>query len=117
MTEAEPDYADGWLNVARALIQEGEIERAKQFVAKAIRLNPRLGRTHFFQAMAQKADGDYDAALASLQKGRGEVSARPRGAEPDRPVLFLKRDYAGAVAALERGPARSIRRTCRRTTI
>ena len=26
VTEAEPEYADGWLNVARALIQEGETE-------------------------------------------------------------------------------------------
>ncbi len=26
VTEAEPGYADGWLNVARALIREGEID-------------------------------------------------------------------------------------------
>ena len=27
VTEAEPGYADGWLNVARALIREGEVGR------------------------------------------------------------------------------------------
>ena len=36
VTEAEPEYADGWLNVARALIQEGETDAAKPFIAKAL---------------------------------------------------------------------------------
>ena len=35
VTEAEPEYADGWLNVARALIQEGETDRAKPFIERA----------------------------------------------------------------------------------
>ena len=34
VTEAEPEYADGWLNVARALIQEGETDAAKPFIAE-----------------------------------------------------------------------------------
>ena len=34
MTVAEPEYADGWLNVARALIQEGETEAAKPYSPK-----------------------------------------------------------------------------------
>jgi hypothetical protein len=33
VTEAEPGYADGWLNVARALIQEGETDAAKPYLA------------------------------------------------------------------------------------
>ena len=66
VTEAEPGYADGWLNVARALIQEGETDAAKPYIAKAMAINPQLGRTWFFQAAIQKADGDYDGALHSL---------------------------------------------------
>ena len=100
VTEAEPGYADGWLNVARALIQEGETDAAKPFIAKALELGPALGRTWFFRASIEKADGDYDGALASLEKVRAQY---PR----DRVVLnqiarirFLKRDYSGAVAAL-----------------
>jgi len=34
VTEIEPEYADGWLNVARALIQEGETEAAKPFISE-----------------------------------------------------------------------------------
>lgn len=101
-TEAEPEYADGWLNVARALIQEGETEAAKPYIQKALEVNPKLGRIHFFKAMIQKADGDYEGAVKSL---RYVESLYPR----DRVVLnqigrvlFLTRDYSGAVEALEK---------------
>lgn len=100
VTEAEPNYADGWLNVARALIQEGETDAAKPFVEKAMRINPSLGRIYFFKALAQKAEGDYDGALESLRRVTAQY---PR----DRVVLnqigriaFLKRDYQAAVEAL-----------------
>jgi Flp pilus assembly protein TadD/nitrate/TMAO reductase-like tetraheme cytochrome c subunit len=99
VTEADPNYADGWLNIARALIQEGETDAAKPYIEKALKLNPNLARIYFFQAMAEKTDGDYDAALASL--GRA-ASMYPR----DRVVQnqigrlnFLKRDFARAADA------------------
>ena len=46
VTEAEPEYADGWLNVARALIQEGETDAAKPYLEKALAIRPQLGRFH-----------------------------------------------------------------------
>jgi Flp pilus assembly protein TadD len=102
VTEAEPEYADGWVNVARAKIQEGETEAAKPFIERALELNPKLGAAHFFKSQIQKADGDYDGALESL---RATEALFPR----DRVVLnqigrilFLKRQYAEAVAVLQR---------------
>ena len=102
VTEAEPGHADGWLNVARALIQEGENEAAKPFIEKSLAVNYNLGRTHFFKAMTQKTDGDYEAALKSLNI---VTSIYPR----DRVVLnqigrilFLQRNYKAAVDAFER---------------
>jgi tetratricopeptide (TPR) repeat protein len=102
VTEIEPEYADGWLNVARALIQEGETERAKPFIERALKIDSSLGRIHFFKAMIQKADGDYDGALASL---RTVTAKYPR----DRVVLnqigriqFLKKEYKAAVEALQK---------------
>lgn len=102
VTEAEPEYADGWLNVARALIQEGQTEEAKPYIRRALELDPKLARIHFFKAMVEKADGEYDAALASL---RTAESMYPR----DRVVLnqmarllFLKREYREALKVLER---------------
>lgn len=102
VTEAEPEYADGWLNVARALIQEGETDSAKPFTKRAMSINPKLGRTHFFEAMIRKADGDYDGALASLravaaQYPRDRVVLNQMGR-----ILFLKREYAEAARTLER---------------
>ena len=102
VTEAEPGYADGWLNVARALIQEGETERAKPFIRKALEVNPKLGRIWYFKALIEKSDGDYDAALQSLAVVTDKY---PR----DRVVWnqvgrlqFLKRNYKESIDALRK---------------
>ncbi|MCU1232621.1 MAG: Tetratricopeptide 2 repeat protein [Candidatus Solibacter sp.] len=101
VTEAEPGYADGWLNVGRALIQEGETDAAKPFVAKALELGPGLGRAWFFNAAIQKAEGDYDGAIVSLEKARAQYPRDRVVLNQIARILFLKRDYAGAVAALK----------------
>jgi tetratricopeptide (TPR) repeat protein len=102
VTEADAGYADGWLNVARALVQEGETDAAKPFLAHALKANDKLGRIYYFQALVEKADGNYDAALRSLNQA---ASLYPR----DRVVLdqigrilFLKRQYQAALSALAR---------------
>jgi Flp pilus assembly protein TadD len=102
VTEAEPGYADGWLNVARVLVQEGETDAAKPFIAKALECDKSLGRIYYFRALIDKADGDYDAALKDLAT---TLEKYPR----DRVVLnqfariqFLKRDFAGALKTLEK---------------
>jgi tetratricopeptide (TPR) repeat protein len=102
VTEAEPEYADGWLNVARALVQEGETDRAKPFIERALKLDRSLARTHFFKAMIQKADGDYDAALESLRYVESKYPRDRVNLNQIGRILFLKKDYAGAVKALER---------------
>jgi tetratricopeptide (TPR) repeat protein len=105
VTEARPEYADGWLNVARALIQEGEIERAKLYVEKAMKLDSSLGRVWFFKAMAEKAEGDYDAALASLREAEKRYPRDRVVQNQIGRILFLKRDFRGAVEALRRALA------------
>jgi len=102
VTEAEPGYADGWLNVARALIQEGETDAAKPYIAQALKLNPELGRIHFFQAMIQKADGDYDGALASLRRTESKYPEDRVVLNQIARILFLKRNYAEAIRFLDR---------------
>jgi Flp pilus assembly protein TadD len=102
VTEAEPGYADGWLNIARALVQEGETEAARPFVEKALALRPNLARGYFFLAMAQKAAGDYDGAVRSLEETarqypRDRVTTNQLGR-----ILFLERRYAEAVTALQK---------------
>jgi tetratricopeptide (TPR) repeat protein len=101
-TEAEPGYPDGWLNVARALIQEGETEAAKPFVEQALKINPKLGRIYFFKAMIEKADGKYDDALKSLDTTLGMYPRDRVALNQAARILFLKRKYAEALKYLDR---------------
>ncbi|HZF12532.1 MAG TPA: tetratricopeptide repeat protein [Thermoanaerobaculia bacterium] len=101
VTEAEPGYANGWVNVARALIREGETERAKPYLDKALALDPQLASANFFKAQVQKTDGDYDGALASLAKARARFPRDRVVLNQIGRVLFLKREYRKAVDVLE----------------
>ena len=100
VTQAEPEYADGWLNVARALIQEGETDAAKPYVQKAIELNPSAGRNYFFRAMVEKADGDYPAAIASLRRVIEQYPRDRVALNQLARILFLSRDYTESLKVL-----------------
>lgn len=100
--EAEPSYSDGWLNVARALIQEGEMERAKPYVEKAIQLNPAAGRNYYFKSLIQKTEGDYDGALVSLRKTESMYPRDRVVVNQIGRILFLQRKYQAAIEALHR---------------
>ena len=93
VTKAEPGYADGWLNVARALIQEGETDAAKPYIREALARDDTLGRIHYFKALTEKADGDYAAAIASLERVARQY---PR----DRVVLNQLRGFCFSIAAM-----------------
>jgi len=99
--QADPAYADGDVNISRALIQEGETDAAKPYLEKALKMSPGLARANYFYALTQKADGDYDGAVHSL---RDVIEQYPR----DRVVLnqlarvlFLQRKYSEAVPVLK----------------
>jgi tetratricopeptide (TPR) repeat protein len=101
VTEADPNNPDGWVNIGRCAVQEGDMERARTVLEKALALSPNLARANFFYAKVLRADGNYDGAAARLGIARAQY---PR----DRVVLndlgrifFLKRDYADAVKILE----------------
>jgi tetratricopeptide (TPR) repeat protein len=102
VTQMEPEYADGWVNVARARIQEGNMAGAGEMLTKALQVNPNLAKSHYFYALTLKADGKYDEALQHLQTASAQY---PR----DRVVLntmgrvqFLQRKYQEAVNTLQR---------------
>ncbi len=102
VTETDPDYADGWVNVARAQIQEGNMEEAEKFLRKALEVDPNLAKTHFFLGTVLKSLGRYDEAL---EESRRAAALYPR----DRVVvnqigriLFLKREYSPAIVELQR---------------
>ncbi len=102
VTEAEPGYADGWVNVARALIREGEIDAAMPFVDRALAINGKLGRALFFKATIKKEMGDYEAALALFRQVEAQYPRDRVVINQEARVLFLQRRYAEAVQALDR---------------
>ena len=102
VTQMEPGYADGWVNVARARLQEGQTAAAEQVLRKALEIDPKLAKTHFFLASALKPQGRYDEALehlriAAAQYPRDRVVVNMLGR-----ILFLKRQYADAVVELKK---------------
>jgi tetratricopeptide (TPR) repeat protein len=102
VTAMDPGYADGWVNVARARIQEGNMDGAEQFLRKALEIDRVLAKTHFFLALALKARGQYDEALTHLQAAadrypRDRVVRNQMGR-----VLFLQRRYKEAIGELQK---------------
>jgi tetratricopeptide (TPR) repeat protein len=102
VTALKPDYADGWVNVARVRVQEGDPAGAQAMLDKALALEPNLAKAHYFYALSLKTEGRYDRALEHLERA---AASFPR----DRVVRnqigrlhFLKREWDRAIAELQK---------------
>ena len=84
------------------MIQEGETEAAKPYIAESLKRDPSLGRTYFFKAMIEKADGDYTAALVSLKTVSDKYPRDRVVLNQIARILFLERQYSEALRYLER---------------
>ena len=73
--EIDPEYADGPVNVARARLQEGDVETAIPLLEQALELSPGLARAHYFLGTALRALGRYDEALAEFEAARAQYRA------------------------------------------
>ncbi len=101
VTEADPSNPDGWVNIGRCAVQEGDMERARAVLEKALALSPNLARANFFYARVLRADGNYDGAASRLrivlaQYPRDRVALNDLGR-----ILFLQRKYDDAVKTLQ----------------
>jgi tetratricopeptide (TPR) repeat protein len=102
VTVMDPKYADGSVNVARGLLQEGNVTDAIAMLDSAIAINPRLASAHYFMGTALKTLGRYDEALRHLRLATEQY---PR----DRVVLnqigriqFLQRQFDEAIGTFKR---------------
>jgi len=101
VTEADPANPDGWVNIGRCAVQEGDMARARTVLQKALQLFPNLARANFFYAKVLRSDGNYEDAVTRLrsvlaQYPRDRVALNDLGR-----VLFLQRKYAEAVRVLQ----------------
>jgi len=66
VTEIDPDYADGWINLARIYVQEGQLADADRVLERAEATRPGYHKTAYFRALLRSARGDYGSALVDL---------------------------------------------------
>jgi tetratricopeptide (TPR) repeat protein len=102
VTEIDPKYADGWVNIARARIQEGNSADGEEVLRRALALDPDLAKTHYFLGTVLKTQGRYDEAVVHLREAvvrypRDRVVRNQLGR-----VLFLQRKYGEAIAEFQR---------------
>jgi len=101
VTEADPNNPDGWVNIGRCAVQEGDMARARVVLERAIALAPNLARANYFYSRILRSDGNYDGAAQRLrmvlaQYPRDRVALNDLGR-----VLFLQRRYDDAVKVLQ----------------
>ena len=98
----DPENPDGWTNVGRVRVQEGNLEGGKAVLQQALALKPGLPRANFFYGRLLKEEGKYEEATKVLedvlaQFPRDRVVHNELGR-----VLFLQKKYAEAVAEFQK---------------
>ncbi len=101
VTEADPKNPDGWVNIGRCAVQEGDMERARAVLEKALALSPDLARANFFYAKVLRADGNYDGAADRLRKVLVQYPLDRVALNDLGRILFLQRKYSEAVNFLQ----------------
>jgi tetratricopeptide (TPR) repeat protein len=85
------------VNIGRGAIQEGNLQKARRVLDRALALKPGLARAHFFYSQIDKNEGHYEEAASHLQKvlaqyPRDRVARNQLGR-----VYFLAREYRKAI--------------------
>ena len=97
VTRLDPDFADGWVNVARPRVREGNTEGAQEVLRKALELDPDLAKSHYFYGLTLKTQGKYDQALTHFRRALAQYPRDRVVRNQAGRILFLKRQYAEAV--------------------
>jgi Tfp pilus assembly protein PilF len=101
ITKNDPTNPDGWVNVGRARVLEGDMNGARQVLDKALQLAPKLARANYFYATVLKEQGHYDEAIAHLRLVSKEYPQDRVVSDDLGRVLFLQHKYAQAKAQFE----------------
>jgi Flp pilus assembly protein TadD len=102
VTEIDATNPDGWVNIGRVRVQEGNLTGARQVLERALQIAPSLARANYFYARVLRQMGDYDGAIARLrlvlaQYPQDRVARNDLGR-----IFFLKHQYANAVREFEK---------------
>ncbi|HEX6502251.1 MAG TPA: tetratricopeptide repeat protein [Terriglobales bacterium] len=97
ITEFDPLNTDGWVNIGRAAVQEGDMERARTVLTKALAIAPNLARANFFYARVLRSDGKYRQAAERLRKVAAQYPRDRVVRNELGRILFLQRKYQDAI--------------------
>ncbi len=109
VTKIEPNYLDGWVNIARCHIKEGDMKGAEAMLNKAFEIqktlplkNPHRAKVHYFYALIQESYGNYDTAIQHLQQAASQFPRDTRVRNVLGRMHFLKRDYETALTHFQK---------------
>ncbi len=109
VTEIDPVYLDGWVNIARCNIKEGDMKGAEEMLNRAFEIqktipsgNPHRAKVHYFYALVQEAYGKYDLAIQHLQKAASQFPRDTRVRNVLGRMHFLKREYETALTHFQK---------------
>ncbi|HYL46702.1 MAG TPA: tetratricopeptide repeat protein [Candidatus Limnocylindrales bacterium] len=101
ITEIDPKNPDGWVNLGRVRVQEGNLTASREVLDRALAVSPHLARAHFFYARMLRSEGKYDEAAGHLREVLAQYP-RDRVVHDDLGrIYFLERRYADAVREFE----------------
>src|SRR5262249_37653141 len=64
----DPKNPDGWVNLGRVAVQEGDVARGRSVLEKALQLKADLARANYFFARVLRAEGNYAGSADRLVK-------------------------------------------------
>jgi Flp pilus assembly protein TadD len=97
VAQAAPNRGDGWVNMGRVRLQEGNLPGAERVLKQALKVNPLLASAHYFYASLLRDEGHYAQAISELkftlqQYPYDRVARNDLGR-----TLFLERRYTDAI--------------------
>jgi tetratricopeptide (TPR) repeat protein len=102
ITRIDARNPDGWVNLGRVAVQEGDMERARQVLERALQLQPNLARANYFFARVLRAEGKYGEAVQRLQTVLTQYPLDRVVLNDLGRVLFLQKHYDKAIAELKK---------------
>ena len=109
VTELEPNYMDGWVNIARCRIREGDMKGADEVLLKAFAIqktlpanSPHRAKVHYFYALTKKAAGEYDEAIQHLRIAAAQFPRDRTVRNEIGRLHFLQRKYEEAIEEFQK---------------
>jgi Tfp pilus assembly protein PilF len=102
VTEIDPSYADGWVNLARVHLEDGNAVGAVSLLDTALKLDSTLAKAHYLLGVALKARGRYEEALQAQRRAAARYPRDRVVRNEIGKILYLLRRFDESVAELQR---------------